>query len=160
MLKISSCSSNWFNPCRGRWQVPICSWHSKRGSPLSCLYHGRKKGTLGRKKSEQGVQGLLWTWGAQFPTGTQVKADSGGNELVNFLIDLTLKFFTRTWFQPADGAHDHPSQGDTAPSPRKVDEKTRSVCRLVCSLLSVWWSFFFRYYLVNTVCSWDYWKGI
>ena len=34
-LKISSCSSTWFNPCRGRWLVPICSWRSKRGEPLS-----------------------------------------------------------------------------------------------------------------------------
>ena len=27
MLKINSYSSTWPNPCRGRWQVPICSWH-------------------------------------------------------------------------------------------------------------------------------------
>ena len=26
VLKVSSCSGTWFNPCRGRWQVPICSW--------------------------------------------------------------------------------------------------------------------------------------
>ena len=23
VLKVSSCSSTWFNPCRGRWQVPM-----------------------------------------------------------------------------------------------------------------------------------------
>ena len=27
MLKVSSWSSIWFNPCKGRWQVSICSWH-------------------------------------------------------------------------------------------------------------------------------------
>lgn len=27
MLKVSSCSSAWFNPCRGGWQVSIYSWH-------------------------------------------------------------------------------------------------------------------------------------
>ena len=26
MLKVGSCRSTWFNPCRGRWQVPVCSW--------------------------------------------------------------------------------------------------------------------------------------
>jgi len=26
MLKISNCSSTWFDSCRGKWQVPICSW--------------------------------------------------------------------------------------------------------------------------------------
>ena len=26
-VEVSSCSSTWFNPFRGRWQVPICSWH-------------------------------------------------------------------------------------------------------------------------------------
>ena len=26
MLEISNCSSTWFDSCRGRWQVPICSW--------------------------------------------------------------------------------------------------------------------------------------
>ena len=25
VLKVSSCSSTWFNPCRGRWQVPLAS---------------------------------------------------------------------------------------------------------------------------------------
>ena len=28
LLKVSSCSSSWFNPCGGRWQVPICSWQT------------------------------------------------------------------------------------------------------------------------------------
>ena len=27
VLKVSSCRSTWFNPCRGRRQVPIYSWH-------------------------------------------------------------------------------------------------------------------------------------
>ena len=27
VLKVSSCSSTWFNPCRGRWQVSTYSWH-------------------------------------------------------------------------------------------------------------------------------------
>ena len=26
MLKISNCSSTWFDSCRCKWQVPICSW--------------------------------------------------------------------------------------------------------------------------------------
>ena len=26
VLKISSCGSTWFNPYRGRWQRPLCSW--------------------------------------------------------------------------------------------------------------------------------------
>ena len=30
MLKVSKCSSTWFNPCGGRWQVPVCSWQSYR----------------------------------------------------------------------------------------------------------------------------------
>ena len=81
--------------------------------------------------------GSLGFEGPNSPQKPQVKLTLG-NGLITFLIDLTLKFFTRTWLQPADGAHEHPSQGDTAPSPLKVDEKTRSVCRLVCSLLSVW----------------------
>ena len=28
VLKVSSCSGSWFDSCRGRWQVPICGWHS------------------------------------------------------------------------------------------------------------------------------------
>ena len=39
MLKISSLSSTWFNPWRGRWQapmeVPICSWQSYWALPHS-----------------------------------------------------------------------------------------------------------------------------
>ena len=27
VLKLSSWSSIWFNPCKGRWQVSICSWY-------------------------------------------------------------------------------------------------------------------------------------
>ena len=27
VLKVSGYSSTLLNPCRGRWQVPICSWH-------------------------------------------------------------------------------------------------------------------------------------
>ena len=30
MLKISSSRSSWFNPCRSRWQVPICSWKNRK----------------------------------------------------------------------------------------------------------------------------------
>ena len=34
VLKASSCSSSWFNPCGYRWkfswQVPVCSWHSSQ----------------------------------------------------------------------------------------------------------------------------------
>ena len=26
VLEVSSCSSTWFNPHRGRWKVSICSW--------------------------------------------------------------------------------------------------------------------------------------
>ena len=37
VLKISSCSSTWFNPC-GRWQVqwrgPICSWYNLLIQPV------------------------------------------------------------------------------------------------------------------------------
>ena len=29
VLKISSCVSTWSNPCRGIWQMPICSWHAQ-----------------------------------------------------------------------------------------------------------------------------------
>ena len=34
LLKVSSCSNSWFNPCRGRWQVPICSWEEKAVSDV------------------------------------------------------------------------------------------------------------------------------
>ena len=30
VLKIRSCSSTRFNPCGGRWQMPICSWQNEQ----------------------------------------------------------------------------------------------------------------------------------
>ena len=30
VLKVSDCSSSWFNHCTGRWQLPIFSWHKFR----------------------------------------------------------------------------------------------------------------------------------
>ena len=27
VLTVSGCNSSWFNPCRGRWQVPVFSWY-------------------------------------------------------------------------------------------------------------------------------------
>ena len=38
VLKVSSCSGTWFNPCRGRWQMPICSWHCPYGFSSAGLY--------------------------------------------------------------------------------------------------------------------------
>ena len=60
-----------------------------------------------------------------------------GNELMNFLIDLALKFFTRTaWPQsptrmrlkPTDGAHENPRKGDRALPQGLRKGKTRIAC--------------------------------
>ena len=79
------------------------------------------------------------------PQEPQVKL-TVGNELINFLIDLTLKIFTRTaWhqscsrtcFKPTDGAHENPRKGNRTlprphpipPPPCQVYEKVRpEVC--------------------------------
>ena len=39
VLKVSSCSCSWFNPCRGRWQVPVCSWQGEMPLP-TCIIGG------------------------------------------------------------------------------------------------------------------------
>ena len=37
VLKVYSYSSSWFNPCRGRRQVPICIWHP-HGCPSTSVH--------------------------------------------------------------------------------------------------------------------------
>ena len=47
MLKVSSCSSSWFNPCKSRWQVATLSWHFSKPTSRS-------------NTQEQPQEGFVW----------------------------------------------------------------------------------------------------
>ena len=47
LLKVSSCSSTWLNPCRSRWQVPVCRCCSiAKLCPSHCDSHGLQHARL------------------------------------------------------------------------------------------------------------------
>ena len=47
VLKASSCSSSWFNPCGYRWkfswQVPVCSWQSSQRAGMRIKWANIRK---------------------------------------------------------------------------------------------------------------------
>ena len=59
VLKVSSCSSSWFNPCRQRWQVPICSWHLLKLDSARMDTEGQGQGLV--KKRTQRSMIKVWS---------------------------------------------------------------------------------------------------
>ena len=68
-LKVSSCSSTWFNPCR--WQVPICSWQWRRFLPVSKMWKQPLGATLAcpRHGDPAHLHAILWSWVPPIHTG-------------------------------------------------------------------------------------------
>ena len=54
VLKVSSCSGSWFSPCRQRWQVPICSWHSLKLDSARMDTEGQGLGMV-KKRTQRSV---------------------------------------------------------------------------------------------------------
>ena len=59
-LKVSSSSSTWSSPCRGGWQVPICTWH--RLKPLSHLWNNVKTHSVDLYLGSSRHYLLAWLW--------------------------------------------------------------------------------------------------
>ena len=60
VLKVSSCSSTWVNPCGGRWRVPICNRQRNRLEFAGVTDWGSAfgKGAEGQRRSYAGQPGL------------------------------------------------------------------------------------------------------
>ena len=65
VLKINSCSSTWFNPCRGRWQcpwqVPVFGWKAKQGTGRHPKDWQQKKVSMAGKQREKGRIWNFWS---------------------------------------------------------------------------------------------------
>ena len=83
LLKVSSCSGLWLSPYRGRWHVPIFSWHpwalARKGdwlcpvTPVSCPRSHPTGGAC------QGVFTFLHRWHLySIPLNMEVKGRGGG----------------------------------------------------------------------------------
>ena len=100
------------------WKTDCPRLKHKKKNRDESLSYDRKRGTLVNEEA-RGSLGLEVPNSLQEP---RVKL-TVGDELINFLIDLTLKFFTgtawhqspaRTHFKPTDGAQENPRKGDSS----------------------------------------------
>ena len=117
------------NPKRGR---PL--WERNNVLTVRRENIGKQRGTLWWMKRPRVRLGLELS---NFPQQPWAEL-TVGNELINFPVDLTLKFYrrtawhqspTRTCFKPIDGAHGNPRKGDRAsphpPAPGSTEREDR-----------------------------------
>ena len=84
VLKISSCGSMWFNPCRGRWQGPLCSWQCVESDSEEVAFETQMT--------------LVETWERDIP---------GAEEALNWYAELSLLLIISWDITASQGALNH-----------------------------------------------------
>lgn len=78
VLKISSCSGSWFHPCRGGWQVTICSWYTPPRGFVGSQQELKIRGAVGEGSEASNLRPIRGTAGPSWCKATSKSFQCSG----------------------------------------------------------------------------------